>query len=216
LIAVIPARKNSKRFPGKNRAAFDGKSFLELALASAVQSGVISEIFLSSDDEVIIEQAKELGITVPFKRASEFSQDDTSTWSVVMDLVQQTGYVGDLCLLQLTSPKRLPIDVKALFEVYSTSKSDFALTVKESPSTTARLQYWLCPCSPKIAHAQHCRSSVRVVPNGGAYMLNTDCLVVNSFSDLLQAGAHLMPEQRSLDIDFEHQLTTAIDIEKSR
>jgi len=105
LIAVIPARRGSKRFPGKNRATYNEKSFLELALTSAVQSGVISEVFLSSDDEVIIEQAKELGITVPFKRASELSHDDTSTWSVVMDLVQQTGYVGDLCLLQLTSPR---------------------------------------------------------------------------------------------------------------
>ena len=216
MIAVIPARRGSKRFPGKNRATYNEKSFLELALTSAVQSGVISEVFLSSDDEVIIEQAKELGITVPFKRASELSHDDTSTWSVVMDLVQQTGYVGDLCLLQLTSPKRLPIDVKALYEVYSTSKSDFALTVKESPFTTAGPQHWLCSCSPKIAHVQHCRTSVRVVPNGAAYMLNTDRLAVDSFSDLSQVGAHLMPEQRSLDIDFEHQLTSAIDIEKSR
>jgi|TARA_B110000483_G_C18131257_1_gene517717 CMP-N-acetylneuraminic acid synthetase len=216
LIAVIPARKNSRRFPGKNRATYNGKSFLELALASAVQSGVISEVFLSSDDEMVIDQAKELGITVPFKRASELSQDDTSTWSVVIDLVQQTGYVGDLCLLQLTSPKRLPIDVQGLFEVYSTSKSEVALTVRESSSTTTKVQYWLCPCSPEISHVRHCRSSVRVVPNGSAYMLRTESLVADPFSSLLNVGAHLMPADRSLDIDYEYQLVQAFDSNTDR
>jgi hypothetical protein len=46
--------------------------------------------------------------------------------------------------------------------------------------------------------------------------LRTESLVADPFSSLLNVGAHLMPADRSLDIDYEYQLVQAFDSNTDR
>jgi CMP-N-acetylneuraminic acid synthetase len=215
LIALIPARKNSKRFPGKNRSAFNGKSLLELTYSCAVASGVISEVYISSDDDKLLQEAEKLGIFVPFKRESELAQDDTSTWRVVLDFLNRTGYVGDICILQLTSPKRLPGDIKNLHNIFSQPGCDFALTVKGVDGEENGPLAWLCSCTNRITATRNCDAMTAVIPNGSAYMLHSSSVGLHAFSNLAEVGAYLMPGDRSIDIDYEHQLIEAQSREDS-
>jgi len=209
MIGLIPARKNSKRFPGKNHALFNGKTLLETTYQSAKLSEVFSEIFISTDDDVLLESSLKLGITVPFKREDDLAQDHTGSWEVVLDFLKRTRYVGGLCLLQLTSPRRSAEDIAQLHALYAEHTNCLALTVKERVLEDESQSAWLCDCSPKLTSDSHCEASVRVVPNGGAYMLHSSSVSTRSFHELAGCIAVLMPPLRSLDIDFKSQLTLA-------
>lgn len=210
MIALIPARLGSKRFPGKNRASLRGKSLLEIALDSAVQSGVIERVYISTDDDELIDQSRDLGIEVPYKRSADLSQDTSSSWEVVTDFVSRTNYSGDLCLLQLTSPLRKSIDIKNLFEIYKTNNSNQALTVRQCDTQPGVLTHWLCDCNNLIELSRHCQYSKSVCPNGSVYIVNSSTVSISAFDPLAGSSAGLMPEERSLDVDFAHQLESLI------
>ena len=209
MIALIPARENSKRFPGKNRSSFRGKPLLELAYDSAVSSGVIDEIFISTDDTVLIEASIGLGIKAPFVREPKLASDSTTTWEVVEDFIERTGYSGDICLLQLTSPRRNHLDIQNLHSIYKMGGYLQALTVVETLEQNLDVNNWYCRCSNLIQTTIHCEESVKVVPNGAAYMLHSTSVFLDPFSALQGSGAVLMDQSRSLDIDFESQLQIA-------
>jgi len=211
VIALIPARQNSRRFPGKNRASFNGKTLLETTYRCAKSSGVFSEIFISTDDDVLLESSRKLDITVPFKREDALAQDHTGSWEVVLDFLKRTRYVGGLCLLQLTSPRRSAEDIAQLHTLYAEHTNCSALTVRERVLGDESQSAWLCACSPKLTSYSHCEASVSVVPNGGAYMLHSSSVSTQSFHELAGCIAVLMPPLRSVDIDFKSQLTLAED-----
>jgi CMP-N-acetylneuraminic acid synthetase len=209
VIALIPARRGSKRFPGKNRAKFKGVSFLELACRAATNSEVIDQVYISTNDEELIKEATTLGIIVPFIRSESLSGDDTSSWEVVRDFISRTNYSGDICLLQLTSPKRNESDIRKLSEIFFRESPTQSLTVVKADTETGQNWSWYCDCRNQLSTVQHCQNSVTVVPNGGAYMLNSVDVSGDSFKNLSGLHAYLMPKARSLDIDFKHQLDLA-------
>ena len=71
VLAIIPARGGSKGLPRKNILEVQGKPLLYYTLNQAQKSKYIDRIILSSEDEEIINVAKDLGCEVPFKRPDE-------------------------------------------------------------------------------------------------------------------------------------------------
>jgi len=209
LIALIPARRDSKRFPGKNRSSFNGKSLLELAVKAASESGVVDEVYISSNDNLLLADAEALGIKIPFVREESLAQDDTSSWEVVLDFITKTKYRGDICLLQLTSPRREASDIYNLSNIYKKENSNPALTVVEKPREEYLGKDFLCECTNTISEYRHCENSIEVAPNGGAYMLKSDSVSLYTFKVLSGLSAFLVPTERSIDIDFKHQLESA-------
>jgi N-acylneuraminate cytidylyltransferase len=209
LIALIPARQNSKRFPGKNRATFNGVSLLEITFKAAKESNVIDEIFISTDDELLAESARSLGINAPFLRDKSLSTDTTSSWEVVMDFIDKTSYSGDICLLQLTSPRRHSSDIVELRKIFRRHGSSPALTLATSNMTSSNHPNWHCNCTHEVRETKHCESAVQVVPNGAAYMIDSSSVSMNSFITLNGCHGFVMPPDRSVDIDFKSQLIDA-------
>ena len=54
ILAIIPARGSSKRFPRKNVALLHGKPLLAYAIESAKTSTVFADIVVSSEDNEIL------------------------------------------------------------------------------------------------------------------------------------------------------------------
>jgi 3-deoxy-manno-octulosonate cytidylyltransferase (CMP-KDO synthetase) len=61
VICIIPARFNSKRFPGKILAIIDGKPMIQRVYEQAVKAKRIDRVIVATDDERIMEAVKGFG-----------------------------------------------------------------------------------------------------------------------------------------------------------
>lgn len=64
IIAIIPAKSDSKRLPDKNMQLLDGKPLLWYAIEYAKRSKLIDEIYVSTDSRTIADYAKEKGVKI--------------------------------------------------------------------------------------------------------------------------------------------------------
>ena len=78
-IAIIPARKNSKRIPNKNIKLFNKKPIIFNAIKQAKISKLFDKIIVSTDSKTIKQVALKYGAEVPFLRPNEISRDSTYT-----------------------------------------------------------------------------------------------------------------------------------------
>lgn len=64
-VALVPARAGSQRVPGKNVRQLAGHPLLAYSIASARESGVFTEVVVSTDAQEIADIAERYGATVP-------------------------------------------------------------------------------------------------------------------------------------------------------
>lgn len=88
-LGIIPARGGSKRIPRKNIRPFVGRPILAYSIEAALQSGLFSEVMVSTDDEEIAETALRYGATVPFLRSPENANDYAPTLAVIQEVLEQ-------------------------------------------------------------------------------------------------------------------------------
>jgi CMP-N,N'-diacetyllegionaminic acid synthase len=116
VLGLIPARGGSKGIPRKNVLPLQGKSLIERAFESAQASGVLDRVILSTDDNEIADEARRIGLEVPFVRPAQFAQDTSSMIDVAvhaLETLAADGYTPDvLVLLQATSPLRKPEHIR--------------------------------------------------------------------------------------------------------
>ena len=116
VLGLIPARGGSKGIPRKNVLPLQGKSLIERAFESAQASGVLDRVILSTDDNEIADEARRIGLEVPFMRPTQFAQDTSSMIDVAvhaLETLAADGYMADvLVLLQATSPLRKPEHIR--------------------------------------------------------------------------------------------------------
>jgi len=101
---VIPARKGSKGFPGKNR------KLLDYTLKIIPPTG--SSVIITSDDEEILAKGKERGYHL-INRNEELSNDTASLKDVLLDVVNKVQMNDNdiIVMLYLTYPKRTRNDI---------------------------------------------------------------------------------------------------------
>jgi N-acylneuraminate cytidylyltransferase len=118
-IAIIPARGGSKRIPHKNIKPFLGKPIIAYSIEAAIQSGLFTEVMVSTDDNEIAEIAKQYGANVPFFRSPQTANDYANIGEVIEEVLtqyQNQGKVFDnVCCLLATAPFIKP---ERLYEAY--------------------------------------------------------------------------------------------------
>ena len=102
---IIPARRNSKGLPFKNRMLFE-------YTIKSIPYEFLNSVIISTDDEVIIEKCKSLDLNYIF-RDPLLALDETSTKDVIIDLVSMGLLTNeDTCvMLYLTYPERTWDDI---------------------------------------------------------------------------------------------------------
>lgn len=88
-IAIIPARKGSKRIPGKNIKLFLGKPIISYVIKIVVDSKLFDEVMVSTDSEEIAKIASEFGAKTPYMRSSKNSDDVASTADVLEEVLKK-------------------------------------------------------------------------------------------------------------------------------
>jgi CMP-N-acetylneuraminic acid synthetase len=132
LLAIIPARGGSKRFPRKNAAKLGGRPLLAYAIDAARDSGVVNRVCVSSDDEEILALATSLGAE-GVRRSAPLATDTAQVKDVCAALLEASANAGQrpdaFAVLLPTSPLRTAGDVRSAYELFTTSGGATVMSV---------------------------------------------------------------------------------------
>ncbi|MDA3967178.1 MULTISPECIES: pseudaminic acid cytidylyltransferase [Helicobacter] len=126
-ICIIPARGGSKRIPKKNIKDFLGKPIIAYSIDNAIKSGIFDAVYVSSDDDEILEVGLKFGAT-PLKRDSKLSDDYTGTREVIEDAINKLSFSGIACCLYATAPL---LKSEKLKEAFNVVDDNYVLSVVE-------------------------------------------------------------------------------------
>jgi len=120
VLALIPARGQSKRLPRKNVMNLCGRPLLGWPVQAARKSKYVDRIIVSTEDEEIAATAHRQGADVPFLRPLELATDTAPSAAVVCHAVRSLAALGDsydyLVLLEPTSPLTESEDIDRALE----------------------------------------------------------------------------------------------------
>ncbi|HMO18055.1 MAG TPA: pseudaminic acid cytidylyltransferase [Oligoflexia bacterium] len=132
-VAIITARKGSKRIPNKNIKMFLGSPIIKYSITAAIESGVFDEVMVSTDDEGIATIAKSYGAKVPFMRSEKNSNDFAGTADVLIEVIESYASMGirheSLCGIYPTAPFITPQKLVAGMNLLQESHADVVLPV---------------------------------------------------------------------------------------
>jgi CMP-N,N'-diacetyllegionaminic acid synthase len=207
VLAIIPARGGSKGLPGKHTLQVAGRPLLAFSIEAAQSAQGIDRTVLSSDDDVIIATARSLGCDVPFRRPRELATDEARTIDVVMHALDQLPGYDVVVLLQPTSPLRTSDDIDAAMACFASRGAPACVSV----CPTEHSPYWmyrigdngsLLPfIDPPDGGLRRQDLSDPYVLNGAIYIADVAWLRVNQTFVTRDTVAHVMPVERSIDID---------------
>lgn len=214
LLAVIPARGGSKGIPRKNIKELNGKPLIAWTIEEALKSRYLDRVILSSDDEEIIQVAREWGCEVPFKRPSELALDTTPGIDPVLHAIEAISGYDYVVLLQPTSPLRTVEDIDCSIELCVQRNVDSCVSVTKQDKSP----YWMYNLSesglmiPVMKPAEELDTTRRQnLPdvyslNGAVYVAKIEKLKVSKSFITENTVAYMMPKDRSIDIDEEIDL----------
>jgi len=134
ILAIIPARANSKRIPNKNIRNFLGKPLIYYSIKQAQACDFIDRIVVDTDSPLIAKIALKFGAEVPQLRPKKLAGDNSKVVDSVLYMLQQfknkENYIPDyVMILQTTSPLREIKDIKDSWKMMMDTQSDTVLTV---------------------------------------------------------------------------------------
>lgn len=127
VLAIVPARKGSKRLKNKNILPLSNKPLIAWTLDAALQSKYIDNVFVSTDSQLISDIAITYKAQCPLLRPEELSNDTATTNDVITHVIEYLESQNDIydyiILLQPTSPLRTTCDIDASIDkIYKMDK----------------------------------------------------------------------------------------------
>jgi len=214
IVAIIPARAGSKGLPGKNLRPVGGISLVGRAILAAVESGVFSDIIVTTDGDDIAEEARRYGAK-PIFRPDALASDDARSIDAVCHALQEINAHQGICvLLQPTSPLRLAKDIFEAVEQKRLLGPGSIISVCECdhhPFKTFELRDGKVVPTRNLADLESPRQSLPKMyrPNGAIYVNDiVDLFNLRSFF-IAPIQAYEMSASQSVDIDSELDLMCA-------
>jgi CMP-N-acetylneuraminic acid synthetase len=225
VLAIIPARKGSKRLVNKNLLSLNGKPLIEWTINEAQKATCISELIVSTDSLEIKKFSETKGVHVPFLRPEEFSGDTATSIDVVfhaLEFFKNKGITFEYCLLlQPTSPLRSDHDIENAFNllnettegVVSVCELDHSPLWSNTLPDDGSMKHFLSD-EIKNKRSQDLEPYYRL--NGAIYIASVDYLYQNQSFIGEKTKAYIMPKDRSVDIDDEIDFFTAEHLLKKK
>ena len=140
---IIPARANSKRLPGKNMRVLGDKPLIQYSIDFALNHFSADSIWVNSDDQHIIEFAKQKG-TRTLLRPNDLATDYSSTVDVIkfqVNYFKEQNIVCDaIILLQPTNPFREDSLLQEAIEKFQESKRNSLATFSISQEKQGKIE----------------------------------------------------------------------------
>jgi pseudaminic acid cytidylyltransferase len=222
-LCLIPARGGSKRIPRKNVLPLNGVPLIAYTIRAAKESGVFDKIVVSSEDEEILQLAKQEGVDVDV-RPAELASDGATKVQVVREYLSRaevaTGYKYITALLP-TCPFRTSKHLREAFEMLKNGDCPFLIGVTEYDFP---IQLALSPVNDskvvmtfedgyKVTRSQDIAK--RYHPNGAMYMATVKAFQEKGTFFNEEMLAYRMSAIRSFDIDYPYQFAIAEILSKN-
>lgn len=133
VLAIIPARKGSKRLKRKNILKLNKKPLAQITIEFAKKLKNIFDIIVSTDDPKVIKISRKLNVKAPFLRPSKLSNDKASSYSVCAHAInfyeKKYTSIDAILLLQPTSPFRSKSVIDKIIKDFDKLKSKSVVSV---------------------------------------------------------------------------------------
>ena len=211
-IITICARGGSAGVPGKNIRPLCGKPLIGWTIEQAFASKIADEVFVSTDSEDIACVARSFGAQVPFLRPAELATSTAGKLPVIQHLVQwveaQHGPVNAIVDLDPTSPLRDTADIQTCFSMLD-ADTDVVITGYEADKNPyfnmVELKangFYERVCLPGSEVLGRQSAPKVFAMNASIYAWHRHSLS-SSLWDSPKIRLHVMPRERSVDIDHE-------------
>lgn len=211
ILAVIPARGGSKRFPRKNIATLGLKPLIDYTIQAALSSKLLEDHVFSSDDDEIIKIAEKCGAFAPFKRPKNIATDHVRNSATMLHALEfmegNTNKNYDaIMLLQPTSPLRTGEHIDDAIRLYRQSKS-ISLASMKGPYQKRDINL------KKIINDRAVnlidKNIEYYIYNSAIYIIDKEYLIKNKSFVSEDEVPMVMDEISSIDIDEEYDLIRA-------
>jgi len=209
IIAIIPARGGSKRIPQKNIKPFWGMPMLCYAIQACKDSGIFSEIMVSTDSKDIAEVAQTNGAHVPFMRSQKTADDFATTFDVleevILDFKKENREFDYVCCVYPCVPFLSGKTLRDAYHQLVTSANDALQPVCKYPvpiEWAMRIENGIL--APNDRQAQYIRSQdlePKFFDVGMFYIIQIEALFREKTLTPVKTMAYIMDEREVQDID---------------
>ncbi len=198
--ALIPMRGGSKSIPNKNIKNFGGKPLCYWVIKAALNSKFITDVYISSDSDKILEISKSISKKVKIiKRLDKLAQDHSSTEDVMIDFSSNIDF-ENLITIQATSPFTSGNNIDEAIKIYKKDKLDSLFTAVRS-----KRFFWSDNIKPinynpkKRAMRQNFRGTL--MENGAFYITKKNILIKEKCRLGGKIGVYEMSDMHALELD---------------
>lgn len=210
ILAIIPARSDSKGLKDKNIKMMNGKPLIAYTIEAAQNSKIFEDIIISTDSEKYAEIAKKYGGSVPYLRDKKLANDNAKSSDVILDILNRVEKKYDsFIMLQPTSPLRTEKNIIEAYKMYLEKKANSVVSVCEmehSPlwanilTEERRMDSFLKGIAVN-KNRQELETYYRI--NGAIYIANVEYFKKYQDFYYKDSYAYIMEKENSIDIDDE-------------
>ena len=214
-LCSICARGGSKGVKNKNIRELLGKPLIAHSIEQARKSGLFDAVAVSSDAEAVLEAARQWGADYLVQRPDVLAGDHSPKLPAIVHCVNETEALSNISFdvivdLDATSPLRSIEDIRLcvrLLEDRCASNVITASPARRSPyfnMVEFNEQGRVCLVKPPVAQVARRQDSPECYDmNASIYVWRKDVLLREAGLFLQDTQLHIMPEERSYDIDSE-------------
>ncbi len=211
VLCIIPARRSSKGLPGKNIRLLGDKPLIAHTIGQAKASRSIDRVIVSTDSPQIAAAARAWGAEVPFRRPARLARDGSGTIDVLLHALdwvkrRERRTYDIVVLLHATTPLRAVADIEESVALLVKKRADSVFSVTDAHRNPyfnmveADASGRLAPVKPGRFKTR--QSAPRVYDmNSSIYVWWSRTLQNGKRTLQPKSAIHLMPKDRSVDID---------------
>lgn len=201
---VVPMRKGSVGFPGKNVSFLMGLPLYKYTLNAAIEVGA-ARIIVSTDYE-----ESELDLDCPgveySRRPHNLTGSDSSMEDVLLDLIKSSNISGIICLLQVTTPLRKSSKIAEAIDIFKSGDVTLVMSTVKVESSVLKYGIVSKDVYVPINLSKYCFFNRQYLPevhrpNGGVYVFDANGFLNARGFDVEKIKFVEMSESESIDID---------------
>lgn len=202
--------------PGKNVEEIAGKPLIAYSIEAALQSRELTAVWVSSDDDEILEVARQYEEVQIHARTAELASDSSPVTDTLAAVLKQSWQEFDaMMILQPTSPIRTGKQIDGAVQMLKQSpEANSLISVVPMDDVHPARMYWkedghLNPVLPQYEQSRRQDIPTAWYRNGSIYLVRVEAFQKEHAVMVKPSIGYEMPASQLLNIDEPRDLITA-------